>query len=181
MHEIHVRTGVDSCEQCGSRGNIREGVPAHVGHLQACPRHKPGDPAGQQAQARAAESLVAVLEEELMPEADAEHGPAGRRHVSHRLAQTPVGERPRRDRECAHTRKHDTGAGGDDVGLVTDHRLSTGSPERALDAAQISDSVIADADLQAHSVPFVEGTPPPITRNASRVASPSALNAASAM
>ena len=87
----------------------------------------------------------------------------------------------RRDREGTDAREHDAVAPGDPLSRIADQRLGAGGSECALDAAQVADPVVTDSDHGAHSVPLVEGTPPPMTRNASRVARPRALNAASAM
>ncbi len=136
---------------------------------------------GQQSQPLTALSLIARLEEQLVPEADAEHGAPSPRELTYRTGKSRLLQRMGSDREGAHARKHHTVACHDHIRIRTDHRLSPRNAKRALHAAKIADAVIANPDSCAHSVPFVDGTPPPMTWNASREARPSALNAASAM
>ena len=136
----------------------------------------------QQPQALAAVSLVARLEEQLVPEADAEHRALAPRDVTHRSAESGLLQRTRSDRERADARKHHTVARHDHVRIRADHRFGARDAKRALDAAQIADAVVADCRPRALTTSLSStGTPPPMTRNASRVARPSALNAASAM
>ena len=107
--------------------------------------------------------FVAALEQQLMAEAHAEDRPLAARQLTHRVAKPGLRQRPCGDRECANSGKHHTVARNDHVRVAADHRLCAGDAERTLHAAQIADAVVADADSRHHSVPFVDGTPPPIT------------------
>ena len=125
--------------------------------------------------------LLAPLEEQLMSKAHTEHRGAGTSKPAHRVTKPGIAQCARGDCERAHPGEHNAVAARDRARVAADHRLRSGHLERSLDAAHVADAVVTHADRGDHSVPFVDGTPPPITRNASRLARPNALKAASAM
>ncbi len=127
--------------------------------------------------------LLALGEEQLVPEADPEEGPA----VVERGAEGV--EEPQR-LEAAHGVVKGAVAGQDEGAGVRDHArvlrddgAHAEASQRLFDAAQVASSVVDDGDHVSYRLPFVERTP--AMRGLSLVASasarPTALNTASAM
>ena len=137
---------------------------------------QPLDAAREHAEPAAA--LLALLEEQLHADADAEHA-AGRR----RRARAAPSARPRRASPRAALAALPTPAitasgalaNGGRVAVTT--RLRTGARERRADAAQVAGAVVGQYDFTAR--PSSTAATPP-REHASRSARPSALNAASA-
>ena len=170
MGEVDVRA-VETVEDARRPGE-RELVPAHVRHGR---RVELANTAGEQTQALA--PLVALLEEDLEPDADAEHRPAGIDAVaqhSPRAAPAPRRRAPAWPTPATTA----SGARGDLRRIRRDDRLRARAGQRRADAAQIAGAVVGEHDL--HASPFVDWTPPDAGAHASRSARPSALNAASA-
>src|SRR5690606_29932899 len=122
---------------------------------------KAHDPTRKGREARGADRLVALSEEHLHPEADAEVGRAATDGLEHGLAE------PARERESAALdgalSGHDQAIGAPRVfGIAREARPSARALEGPRDAVEVADAEIEDRHVaRAHSVnvPFVEGTP----------------------
>src|SRR5207247_4998462 len=84
-----------------ARATNREPVPAHVRNT---PCAQPGDPSPQHPQAPA--TLLALLEEQLQPDADAQDRPPGGRTPPERFAETASLELARRTARVSHAGDH---------------------------------------------------------------------------
>ena len=179
MHEVHVCTVIDPVEQRHATQDV-DAIPAHVRDL-AARWTQPGHLTGHQAEPVAARTLVAVFEEQLVPQAHAEQRTPGLHDGAHRGGEPTLSQTLRCRAERAHTREHHTVARRQEGRIRGDHRLCAGTDKRSFHTAQVAHTVIAYGDAHAHRVPLVDGMAVPITLNASRLARPRALNAASAM
>ena len=177
VHEVEVRARRDAREE-RQRPVVPEPVPAHVGHLE--PGREPAHHPGQDVEALGVAELLALGEEELVAEADAEIGPPGRDVGADRLGEPEALEAPHGVREGA-VPGHDQRAGARHrPGVVGDDDLGHELGQRLPDAAEVAPAVVDDRD---HKAPFVESTPSMrgFIREASARARPNALNSASAM
>ena len=131
---------------------IRRRVPAHVRDLQAGPRREPDDPAAEQAEALVQAVLLARVEEELEPEADAQAGLARGDGLLEGVAQPGpaqlgdgVGEGP--DAGQDHLRgRADAVRVAADLGRVAD------GLDRLLDAPEVAHPVVDDDDHAPRSL-----------------------------
>src|SRR5205807_9061041 len=88
VREVHV-PAVEPVEQVAAAADAQL-VPAHVRNP---PRADPLDPAGEHAEPRAA--LLALPEEQLHADANAEHGPAGVDAGDQRFGEPPLAQAAR--------------------------------------------------------------------------------------
>ena len=134
-----------------------ERVAAH-GHPRTVHRGEILVSAGQEAQSRAAPVLVAFLEQELHPEADAEHWSTAPDGLPQRAPERLRPLHPQPERRDA---REDDALGALESARVLDEvGVAAGAPERLQDRAQIAQSEIDDG--RAHRTPLVLGTAPAI-------------------
>src|SRR4051794_6312991 len=156
---------------------VREPVRGLVHIRPADARHALGlDPhraAGDEPETGDAAVLLALLERELQPEADAERRLRARtEHVDEPAVAQALHRRARRA---------DAGQHREVGGLHVVDQLGTEPCEGKLHRADVAGAVTADRNRLAHNTPFVEGSSAASpTRLASRSARPTALNAAPA-
>ena len=127
-------------------------VPAHVRHLE--PGGKAADHAGDDVEPLALAELLALGEEELVPEADPEERPPFVERGPERV------EEPQR-LEIAHGVVEGAVAGQDEGAGVPDHARVLGddgahaeAPQRLLDAAQVAPPVVDDRDHVTRGSPW---------------------------
>src|SRR5437763_7892310 len=129
--------------------------------------------AGDDAEPFHAAVLLRLVERELQPEADAEHGPAVVHSVAERVVEPAPAQAVHRRARRSNAGKHREVRSRDVAG-----QARAEARERDLDRARIPGAVVADRDI--HMTPFVDGMPSPSRFTATRSARPTALNAASA-
>ena len=124
--------------------------------------------------------LIALLEQELHPQADPHEGFSQADVVKQRLDPAAFSQVVHGVAEGTHTGEDDGGGAAQLLRLRDDPRLVADRLEGLLHAAQVAHAVVDDGD---HRVPLVEGTPlrPSSRAAAIRRASPSPLKMASAM
>ncbi len=180
MHEVEVGAARDPIED-REIVPVLDLVPPHVRHLE--PGGEAANDTGNDVEPLALTELLALGEEELVPEANPEERPPVVERGAERVEEA-------QRLEIAHGVVESAVAGQDKSAGVSDHARVLGhhgahaeAPQRFLDAAQVPPSVIDNRDHVTYKLPFVERTP--AMRGLSRVASasarPTALNAASAM
>src|SRR5262245_18049527 len=182
MHEVEVRAGGNPLEQAQIALRFHL-VPSHVGNLGS--RRETAHRARDDVESLALSKLLALREQELVPETDAEEGTAIVETRADRVEQTERLERRHRIMEGAVTRERHRLRVRDDAWILRNGRAHTETAQGLLDAAEVTPAVVDDRDQRRrpYRLPFVDGTP--LTRGFPRVASararPTALNTASAM
>src|SRR5262249_13843936 len=160
-------------------------VPAHVRHLAVGIAREAHHPSAEDAEPGHAGRLLALVEEDLHPDTDAEERPPRSRRLAHGLDQPRGREVLHAGAEGALPRQHARRCGGDALGVAGDLGRLAEALEGLLRAAQVADAVVDDGERPRHPsrVPFVESTPR--TRGSRCVAwsraRASPLNAASTM
>src|SRR4029077_3265883 len=124
-------------------------------------------------------TLLTGAEQQLKPQAHSEDRAAVVGHRPDHRVEPAGSQRGRGHGERADPRQHQPVAFTEPTGVAADDHLGATVGEGPLDAAQVANAVVADAN-HSHSVPLVDGMSSPSTVSAWRVASPSALKAASA-
>src|SRR5262249_50753277 len=152
-------------------------------HLAPRRRREADDAPGEDAEPGAWPVLLAGLEQDLQPEADAEVRPPRGDDLAHRgvepaaaQARDAVAKRPLPRDDDAIRAAHPRGGAGHG-------RRAAGAGERFFDGPEVPRAAVDDGD-HALSVPFVDGTAPPVrgsTRDAASAARANALNSASTM
>src|SRR5579875_1811039 len=150
VHEVDVGAVGDAREH-GDGPHDAQRIPAHVRHLARGVAREAHHAPGEDAEPAHAGRLLALLEEELHADADAEKGASRARRLTHRL------DEPRR-REVFHARAEgalagqDDGGRGGDAGRVARDLGRVARPlDRLLCAAQVADAVV-------ESTPFTRGS-----------------------
>src|SRR5262245_37918955 len=180
------RVGVDEVERRLGRTLLGAGperravapldpVPADLRELARGPEaaHRPR----QHAEAARAGALLALREQQLQAEADAEYRPTGVDRLPHRAVEPLPRDPPHRLAEVPDARQDD-GLGAVELARGADHPHPRAEPlERLGGAAQVAHLVVQDRDQgsrarRAHRNPLVEGTPP--TRGLAATAAASA-------
>src|SRR5215472_11218419 len=143
VHEVEVRSARHAVED-REVSRVLHGVPAHVRHLE--PSREAADHARQHVQPLALPELLALREEELIAEADAEERPALIESRADRL------EEPSR-LEVGHgvvkrtvTWQHEGAGVLDHPWILRHHRAHPEAAEGLLHAAQVAAAVVDDSD-----------------------------------
>src|SRR5258706_718319 len=144
-------------------------VPAHVRHLEAVVRAKRHHPAGKNIQSLLRPELLALAEQELEAEADAEKRLFALHDFADRPDEVVAPEVFHAGVEGADARQHDPVGVENRRDVARDLRPAAHALEALLDAAKVPHAVIDDRD---HRLPLVDRTP--LTRGSMRVAWPSA-------
>src|SRR3954468_214853 len=152
MHEVEPARVRDAGPQ-RMRPRLRHLVPAHVRHLEPG-QPEAGDLAAEQPEAGGV-ALLAMLEQHLQPNTDAEKGPRARR-LDHRFARAACGELSHAVGHGSLARHHDPvgrknvfGRSGD-----ADLRLRRDPLDRLRDRTQVAHPVVDDRDPQATASPW---------------------------
>src|SRR6185436_7205959 len=144
-------------------------VPADVRHLEppvgGVHAH---DATGQDAEPRARPLLLALVEQHLHAEADAEVRPAARDRAAQHVAEAALDEPAHEHAERALAGYDDLVRAPDDLGVARDGDVAADLGDRALHRAQVARADIDDGD-HVVSVPLVDGMAPP-SRGSIRVA-----------
>src|SRR5215470_978342 len=119
MHEVEVRAGRNSLEQAQIALRFHL-VPSHVGDLG--PRWETARRTGDDVESLALSKLLALREQELVAETDAEEGTAIVKTRADRVEQTERLERPHRIVEGAVPRKRHRLSVGDNPRILRDDR-----------------------------------------------------------
>src|SRR5262249_55432520 len=165
IDEVAVRNGVEK------RGRFLrlELVPAHVRHLRAVPRTEADHAAGKDIEALLRTELLALAEQQLESQADAEKRRLARDDVAHRRDEVVALEIFHARAERADAGQHDAVRAHDRADIAGDLRGVPETLERLLHAVEIAHAVVDDRD---HKLPLVDKTP--LMRGSMRVAWPSA-------
>src|SRR3989441_5553934 len=177
VHEIEVR-GVGDIREPRVRADQPQLIPARVRDT-----HGPAqlsDSATVEAKTRRRRVLLALLEEELHPHAEAENREAPLARPADRLIQAEAAQLTRAVAEVSDAREHDRARREDLFSIAGDADVSGArTAQRALDVREVADAVVHDRDHPMR--PLELGTP---SRRGSRRAAassarPNALKAAS--
>src|SRR5215207_4178017 len=156
VHEIEAGGGVDAVEQRGAGRRIDD-VPAHVRD------HRGVQPDDGARPLPAAGGLLAELdtagEQDLHPDAHAEHRSAGRDSVGDELVPADLSQTGHARLERADAGHHKPVGVARRVSVGGHLDVSADALQRPLRRSQVSGAVVEDDDFGCHSVPLVDGTP----------------------
>ena len=157
VDEVEGRLGVDPVGQ-RRLALPADRFPADVRDLEPG-RLERRDVAGEQPEAIGAAELARALEEELHPQADAEHGGALPRALGDQPVEPQLSHALDRLREGTHAGEDEPVGGASRLGVGGPRDLDADALERLLNRAQVAHPVVEDREPGHVSVPLVDGTP----------------------
>ena len=144
MHEVERRPRLEAGHEVGI-ALPADRLPANVGDLELR-RIQAGDLAAQNPDALVAAQFPGALEQELEPEADAQHGGARLHPGRHQPVQAQLPDPRHRPGKGAHTGKDHSGGPLRLGRLARDEAVRPDPPERLLDGPQVAHPVVEDRD-----------------------------------
>ena len=144
-----------------------DGVPAHVRHLEIVCRGKTQDLPRHQPETLRPAELLALVEQQLQPQADTQKRPLPVHHVPDHIHQPEALKVIHAGVERAHSGQHHPTRLGDTARVTGDLRHEAHPFQPLLDAPQIAHAVVDDRDhlgssesrTRPYRLPFVESTP----------------------